>query len=160
MDRTKATLQDWLERAEAPETSPLDTLAQLEREMETLEQTASALIGTERELLGRLEDASFLSAELGNRAAKAAEEGREHVARQMLEEKCYYDDIAVEMYARYQEARAHVQQLVEKLYALKEQAFELRKQSEQRLRRRPTESGSNAAKPVAAAPRLAAEGVK
>jgi phage shock protein A len=128
LDRTKASLQDRMGRMEDPRGSLESALSELEREMESVERTAAVMIGTERELLSRLEDAAFLSGELGLRAAQAAEEGRGYAARQMLEEKRHYDDVIAEVRARYQDARSRVQELVEKLYGMKEQAFELRKQ--------------------------------
>ncbi|KIL37858.1 hypothetical protein SD70_30285 [Gordoniibacillus kamchatkensis] len=127
MDRTKAPQEPWKESVGDPHDAISAELATLENEMEHVERTAAAMIGTERELLGQLEEAAFLSGELGLRAIQATEEGRDYVAKQMLEEKGHYDAIVAEVRHRYQEARARVQELVEKLYGLKEQAFELRK---------------------------------
>ncbi|MFC0215206.1 PspA/IM30 family protein [Paenibacillus chartarius] len=130
MDVTKSSWNELLDKLDQPE-QPGDAidaeLGELEKRMDDLERTTAAMIGTERELQSQLEDVSFLSGELGLRAVQAAEQGRDTVAKQMLEEKQHYDEVIREIRQRYQETRARVQDLVEKLYAMKEQAHELRK---------------------------------
>lgn len=133
MDRTKASLQVWMDRIDDPQKSPEASLAELESEIDRAELTAATMIGTERELLSRLEEAAFMAGELGLRAMQAEEEGRDYVAKQMLEEKRHYDEVTAEVRIRYQDARTRVQELVEKLYGLKEQAHALRKQLEKPL---------------------------
>lgn len=127
-DSAKTTFQGWMDLIDDPSVSPEKAIAGLEDEIAEVEQTAAYMIGTERDLLGSLEDAAFLSGELGLRAAQAAEEGRDFVARQMQEEKEHYDAVIAEVRVRYQDTRARVRELVQKLYELKEQLYAMKKQ--------------------------------
>lgn len=127
MDKTKTTFQEWMDRIDDPAASADQAIAGLEEEIGDVERTAAYMMGTERDLLGQLEDAAFLSGELGLRAAQAAEEGREFVARQMFEEKEHYDAVIAEVRIRYQDTRERVRGLVQKLYDMKEQLYTLKK---------------------------------
>jgi phage shock protein A len=127
VDGAKTAFQSLLDHEEHPVVSPEMTIAKLEDEIAEVERTAAYMIGTERDLLGSLEDAAFLAGELGLRAGQAAEEGRDFVVRQMLEEKAHYDDVAAELRVRYQDTRARARELVQKLYDLKERLYTMKK---------------------------------
>jgi phage shock protein A len=135
VDRTKALAHEFLDKIEDPAVTLNQYLLELEEEIGRAELAAANLVGTERDLLGQLEEAAFISGELGLRASRAAQEGRDTVAKLMLEEKRHYDDKITEIKQIHLRTRAQIQDIVQRLYDLKEQLYRMKKKRSELLAR-------------------------
>lgn len=125
-DMTKAGMNEMLDKVEDPVVMLNQYIRDMEEEIAQAEVTVAKQIANERKLLQRLEEAKRSSSDRERKAGEALQKGQEDLARQLLEEKLYYDQRIDEYGALHEQSKGQADGLTRQLHEMKEEFYKMR----------------------------------
>ena len=125
-DMTKASVNEVLDKIEDPVVMLIQYLRDMEIEIHQAEVTVAKQMANERRMKQRLDDAVRGVTERESKAEAALRAGQEELARQMLEEKLYFEQKANEYMELHGQSKAQADELMQQLHGMKEEFYQMR----------------------------------
>ncbi|MEF2243626.1 MULTISPECIES: PspA/IM30 family protein [unclassified Paenibacillus] len=125
-DMTKASVNEVLDKIEDPVVMLNQYLRDMEVEIHQAEVTVAKQMANERRMKQRLDDAVRGVTERESKAEAALRAGQEELARQMLEEKLYFEQKANEYMELHGQTKAQADELMQQLHGMKEEFYQMR----------------------------------
>ncbi|MFD2118130.1 PspA/IM30 family protein [Paenibacillus yanchengensis] len=125
-DMTKASVNEVLDKIEDPIAMLNQYLRDMEIEIHQAEVTVAKQMANERRMKHRLDEAVRGVAERESKAEAAIRAGQEELARQLLEEKLYFDQKATEYMDLHTQTKVQADELMQQLHQMKEEFYKMR----------------------------------
>lgn len=125
-DMTKASVNEVLDKIEDPIVMLNQYLRDMELEIHQAEVTVAKQMANERRMKHRLDEAIRGVAERESKAEAAIRAGQEELARQLLEEKLYFDQKSAEYMDLHTQTKMQADELMQQLHQMKEEFYKMR----------------------------------